>query len=146
MRPDLRRPFSVKDVGPSAAACFHGGDSSFCFRALDGGVVSRVRCRLAGRSESSRLCESRFSISCPFGARIASSEACPFIRTVIESPFNKFPFEFGIETSSCSDLRVETSAACSGLPGDALSAMVTTRDQAGRGASSSARMAFIAEI
>ncbi len=53
MRPDLRRPFSVNDVGPSAAACLHGGDSCFDFRALGGGVVSRVRSRLAGRSESS---------------------------------------------------------------------------------------------
>jgi len=31
MRPDLRRPFSVKDVGPSADIFFHGGETGFIF-------------------------------------------------------------------------------------------------------------------
>lgn len=53
MRPDLRRPFSVYDVGPSADIFFHGGDSGLNFLGvLGGGVESRVRRLFKGRSSS----------------------------------------------------------------------------------------------
>lgn len=52
MRPDFRLPFSVKDVGPSAPAFFQGGDICFCLPMEGGGVDSRVRRRLEGRSSS----------------------------------------------------------------------------------------------
>lgn len=47
-RPDLRLPFSVNVVGPSASIFFQGGDSGFDFRCALGGVESRVLRRLAG--------------------------------------------------------------------------------------------------
>lgn len=55
MRPDLRLPFSVKEVGPSAPAFFHGGDSSFLplMRAADGGGVDSWRRRLLDGGPSS---------------------------------------------------------------------------------------------
>jgi hypothetical protein len=53
IRPDLRRPFSVKEVGPSASIRFQGGETALGFRALGGGVVSRVRRFLNGGSSSS---------------------------------------------------------------------------------------------
>lgn len=52
MRPDLRRPFSWYDVGPSASIFFHGGDMGFSFRTIGGGVEFRVLCLLFGRSPS----------------------------------------------------------------------------------------------
>lgn len=46
MRPDLRRPPSLKEDGPSAAIFFQGGEMVFGLRAEDGcggGVEARVR-------------------------------------------------------------------------------------------------------
>jgi hypothetical protein len=53
MRPDFRRPPSVKDVGPSASTLFHGGDSIFGRRGARVGVVLRKRRRFDGLSSSS---------------------------------------------------------------------------------------------
>ena len=50
VRPDLRFPSSINVVGPSAAIFFQGGDSSLGRRIGRGGVVSRTRRRLEGRS------------------------------------------------------------------------------------------------
>lgn len=55
IRPDLRLPSSVKEVGPSASNFFHGGDSSLTSRVLlggGGGVLSRTLRRLVGRSSN----------------------------------------------------------------------------------------------
>ncbi len=64
IRPDFRRPFSVKDVGPSATIFFHGGEIGFGRGVvLEGGVVSRTRRRFAGGSSG----------------EFSSSRACPFV-------------------------------------------------------------------
>lgn len=65
IRPDLRRPFSVYDVGPSASIFFHGGEMGFSLRAASGGGVAfRVLCLFAGRSLSSRRASSMASACC----------------------------------------------------------------------------------
>lgn len=65
IRPDLRRPFSVYDVGPSASIFFHGGEMGFSLRtAGGGGVAFRVLCLFAGRSLSSRRASSMASACC----------------------------------------------------------------------------------
>ncbi len=52
MRPDLRRPSSVKDDGPSTSTFFHGGETGFGWREASRVEASGscTRRRLLGRS------------------------------------------------------------------------------------------------
>jgi len=56
MRPDLRRPFSVKVDGPSGPTFFHGGDMNSFFLGLpEGGVAALARLRFPSLPSSSSL-------------------------------------------------------------------------------------------
>ena len=75
MRPDLRRPSRAVNVdGPSASIFFQGGDSSFGFRSVLFGVVSRTRRRLAG-GPSSKLVSSR-ALRTPLRGGAPASPSC----------------------------------------------------------------------
>lgn len=86
VRPDLRRPLSLYEVGPSASKRFQGGDMTFVLRALwgpGGGVVaSCVRRRLAGRSSSF---SSPF-VCAPFGPSVESpcTPLWPFVLGTVD--------------------------------------------------------------